>query len=127
MVGLALAFAVGCLLTVLAAVVKLSDRDPSAVILTVLIFYVLAPWPNILFKKCGGGDGMDFDGSGNVWRDMGYFLTGFLITSGLALPVALQQADQVGVAAMVMSIAGGVIIYGSIAAYQHAFKSKSEF
>ncbi len=127
LVGLALAFAVGCLLNVLAAVIKLdADRDPNAVVLTVIIFYFLAPWPNIMCKRCGG-DGMDFDGSGNVWRDMGFFLTGFLIVSGLAPPLALQQADEIGVAAMVMSIAGGVVIYGSVAAYSHVFSNKSEF
>ena len=121
-----MAFAIGVLLTVLAAVIQLGERAPNAVVLTVIIFYVLAPWPNILFKRCGG-DGTDFDGSGSVWRDMGYFLTGFLIVSGLALPLALQQADTIGVGAMVMSIAGGVVIYGSIAAYTHVFSNKEEF
>jgi hypothetical protein len=61
----------------------------------------------------------------SVWRDMGFFITGFLIVSGLALPIALQQAGSIGISAMIMSIAGGVIIYGSVALYAHYFSKKS--
>jgi hypothetical protein len=56
---------------------------------------------------------------------MGFFITGFLIVSGLALPIALQQAGSIGISAMIMSIAGGVIIYGSVALYAHYFSKKS--
>jgi predicted cation transporter len=70
---------------------------------------------------------MDLDGSGSVWKDMGYFITGFLIVSGLALPVALQQAGKIGIGAMIMSIAGGVVLYATVAVYQHFFSQKDEF
>lgn len=125
LVGLAFFFAIGVLLTVLSAFIKLDDAEPDALVLIVIAFYVLAPWPNILFKRCGGG--MDLEGTGNVWRDMGYFITGFLIVSGLALPVALQQAGKIGIGAMIMSIAGGVVIYATVAVYSHFFSQKEEF
>ena len=35
------------------------------------------------------------DNGRRVWKDMGYFMTGFLIVSGLALPVALFVAEIV--------------------------------
>ncbi len=126
LVALAFFFAIGVLLNVLAAFIKLEETvEPSALVLIVIAFYVLAPWPNIIFKRCGGG--MDLDGSGSVWKDMGYFITGFLIVSGLALPVALQQAGKIGIGAMIMSIAGGVVLYATVAVYQHFFSQKDEF
>jgi hypothetical protein len=127
LVGLAFFFAIGILLNVLAAFIPLGDSPPSALVLIVIAFYVLAPWPNIIFKRCGGSGGIDLDGSGNVWKDMGYFITGFLIVSGLALPVALQQAGRIGIGAMIMSIAGGVVLYATVAVYQHFFSQKEEF
>jgi hypothetical protein len=47
----------------------------------------------------------------SVWKDMGYFLTGFLIVSGLALPIALYSATIVRCVALSLSLnARGIFV-----------------
>ena len=46
--------------------------------------------------------------------DLGRFLTGALVITGLALPIALTHSHVITTAACALSISGGVLIYGSI-------------
>lgn len=62
----------------------------------------------------------------SAYTDFGHFLTGILVVAGLALPLVLSHAHIIAPAACWMSIAGGVLIYGTILVYAGAFGSGEE-
>jgi hypothetical protein len=79
--------------------------------------------------------------SRGAYHDLGKFLTGFLVVTGLgtyspflhsleadwiALPVALFHSNIIAAGAMVMSILGGLLIYGTITVYSHFFSNVTE-
>lgn len=81
--------------------------------------YVLAPLPNSVCSRCAGADDFSADyNSGFV--DFGNFLTGMMIVSGVALPLALAHSGVIAPAACIMSIAGGALVYGT-SEYRHLF------
>ena len=57
---------------------------------------------------------------------MGLFFSSFFVVSGLALPLVLAHVLVVKPWAMVLSLAGGVFVYISIAAYLYLFFVKKE-
>lgn len=44
---------------------------------------------------------------------MGYFLTGVLLMTGLALPIMLAHTGIITTAAAALSLSGGLIVYGT--------------
>ncbi|KAG0182654.1 Vacuolar protein sorting-associated protein 55 [Apophysomyces sp. BC1021] len=76
--------------------------------------YVIAPLPNALCARCAGEDDVmsDYhDGSGIV--DAGHFITAMFIVTGFCLPFVLAHADVITIPAMIMSISGGILVYGT--------------
>ena len=80
-----------------------------------------------------------FANNSGGFHDLGKFMTGFLVVTGLgiylsltqfvdvlALPVALSHSNIIATGAMVMSIFGGLLIYGTITVYSHFFSSIQE-
>ena len=59
--------------------------------------------------------------------ELGRFLTGFMVVMGIALPVVLAHTDMIRLEAMVMSIIGGLLIYGTIICFGMFFKGEEEF
>ncbi|CAO3572064.1 unnamed protein product [Mortierella alpina] len=94
--------------------------------LFVVATYVLAPLPNAIFGRCAGRDDPMSDYQGG-FADAGYFLTGLMIITGFCLPVVLAHAQVITVPAMVMSISGGLLIYGTIISYSRFFAEEDEF
>ncbi|KAG0228704.1 Vacuolar protein sorting-associated protein 55 [Actinomortierella wolfii] len=88
--------------------------------------YILAPLPNAIFGRCAGHDDIMSDYHSG-FADAGYFLTGLMITTGFCLPVVLAHAGVINTPAMFMSIAGGVLIYGTIVSYSRAFQIEEDF
>ena len=68
----------------------------------------------------------DSPGGGSV-VDFGRFLTGFLVVMGVALPVLLAHSEHIKYAAMVMSICGGLLIYGTVVSFGMFFREEEEF
>ncbi|KAL4818230.1 vacuolar protein sorting 55 [Aspergillus spinulosporus] len=94
--------------------------------LTVVATYVIAPLPNWICSRCANPD--DFmDSSGSVVADFGRFLTGFLVLMGVALPAVLAHSGAIQVPAMIMSILGGLLIYGTIISFSMFFREQEEF
>lgn len=58
---------------------------------------------------------------------MGYFLTGIFVVSGFALPAVLAHVGSLKYEAMGLSIAGGLIVYGTILGYLHKFYIKEDY
>ncbi|KAG0128203.1 vacuolar protein sorting 55, partial [Tuber indicum] len=113
--------AIGFLLVILSSALY-ANYYPLLVVAT----YILAPLPNAVCARCSSPD--DFiDGAGNGVLDFGRFLTGFFVVMGIALPVLLAHSGIIVVPAMVMSIIGGLLIYGTIISFTMFFQEDSDF
>jgi len=94
--------------------------------LLVVATYVIAPLPNWICGHCGNPD--DFiESSGSTIVDFGRFVTGFLVLMGIALPTVLAHSGVIGYPAMIMSIIGGLLIYGTIISFSSFFQEQEEF
>ncbi|KAF2146122.1 uncharacterized protein K452DRAFT_242693 [Aplosporella prunicola CBS 121167] len=94
--------------------------------LLVVATYVIAPLPNWICNRAANPD--DFmESAGNGVIDFGRFLTGFLVVMGIALPVLLAHCALISAPAMVMSIIGGLLIYGTIISFTMFFQEDEEF
>eukprot|EP01119_Soliformovum_irregulare_P002504 TRINITY_DN12754_c0_g1_i1.p1 TRINITY_DN12754_c0_g1~~TRINITY_DN12754_c0_g1_i1.p1 ORF type:complete len:134 (+),score=35.46 TRINITY_DN12754_c0_g1_i1:43-444(+) len=87
----------------------------------VVIFYFLAPIPNLICSRCGGDP---LDASGRNFRDMGFFLTGAIVISGFGLPAVLTHSEIIRWEALLLAIAGGLIVYVTLLVYIHLFHTK---
>jgi len=120
-IALSFVLAIGFLLVILSSAL-FSNYYPLFVVAT----FLLAPLPNAICPRCSNPD--DFiDGAGNGVLDFGKFLTGFFVVMGIALPVLLAHSDIIRVPAMVMSIIGGLLIYGTIISFTLFFQEESDF
>lgn len=73
--------------------------------------FALAPTPNAFFGGLAGAD--SFSDYHNAYLDFGYFLTGILLMTGIALPMVLAHTGIVTGAAAIMSLLGGALVYGT--------------
>ncbi|KNC53152.1 vacuolar protein sorting 55 superfamily protein [Thecamonas trahens ATCC 50062] len=91
--------------------------------MVVIVAFGFAPLPNLLCGACqrGSSSGFSLDEGRNGWKDSGFFLTGAIVVTGLALPMTLAHVDAIEVPAMVMAVAGGVLFYTSVLLYSHVF------
>ncbi|KAI1981261.1 Vacuolar protein sorting-associated protein 55 [Ophidiomyces ophidiicola] len=113
--------AIGFLLVILSAALW-HNYLPLLVVAT----YVIAPLPNWICGRCANPDDfMETPGSGVV--DFGRWLTGFLVIMGIALPAVLAHSGAIQVPAMVMSVLGGLLIYGTIISFTMFFQEQEEF
>ena len=120
-IALSFVLAVGFLLVILSCALW-KAYYPLLVVAT----YVLAPVPNWICSHCANPD--DFvESSGAAVLDLGRFCTGFMVVMGLALPVMLAHAGIIEVPAMVMSVIGGLLIYGTIISFAMFFQEEQEF
>ncbi|KAK9477022.1 vacuolar protein sorting 55 [Lipomyces japonicus] len=94
--------------------------------LLVVGVFLIAPLPNALCERYQNDDFMS-EGNGNAVVDFGRYITGFLVVTGLALPFALAHARVIGIPAMVMSIFGGILVYGTIITFTLFFRESEEF
>ncbi|OAA71517.1 Vacuolar protein sorting 55 superfamily [Cordyceps fumosorosea ARSEF 2679] len=120
-IALSFVLALGFLLVILSCAL-FHSYFPLLVVAT----YVVAPAPNWICSRCANPD--DFvESSGAAVLDLGRFLTGFFVVMGMALPVILAHADIIRTEAMIMSIAGGLLIYGTIISFGMFFQEEQEF
>eukprot|EP01102_Stenamoeba_stenopodia_P005466 TRINITY_DN1614_c0_g1_i1.p1 TRINITY_DN1614_c0_g1~~TRINITY_DN1614_c0_g1_i1.p1 ORF type:complete len:135 (+),score=22.94 TRINITY_DN1614_c0_g1_i1:107-511(+) len=89
-----------------------------------VVFYILAPLPNLFVGKNEDND--PFATAPSSIKHIAMFLTGGFIVSGLALPLVLGHAQVIGTPAMSLALVGGVTVYGSIIAYLHFFHKKTD-
>lgn len=131
--------AIGFLLVILSAALF-----HNFLTLLVVATYVLAPVPNWIAGRCANPD--DFiESNSSAWLDLGRFATGFLVVMGIgtshlhdlpqqadnvlcaALPVLLAHCALIQIPAMVMSIIGGLLIYGTIISFSQFFQEEQDF
>ncbi|OCK95513.1 vacuolar protein sorting 55 [Cenococcum geophilum 1.58] len=120
-IALSFVLAIGFLLVILSSALW-HNFYPLLVVAT----YVIAPLPNwICGRAANPDDFMESSGSGVL--DFGRFLTGFLVVMGIALPALLAHCAIIQNPAMVMSIIGGLLIYGTIISFTMFFQEEQEF
>ncbi|KAL1311085.1 hypothetical protein AAFC00_001293 [Neodothiora populina] len=120
-IALSFVLAIGFLLVILSSALW-KNYFPLLVVAT----YVVAPLPNwICGRAANPDDFMDHGASGIV--ELGRFLTGFLVVMGIALPVVLAHCAIIQIPAMIMSIVGGLLIYGTIISFTMFFQEEEEF
>merc|ERR1712000_511914 len=92
----------------------------------VVATYIIAPVPNWICGRCANPD--DFvESSGAAVLDLGRFFTGFFVVMGMALPVVLAHSGLIQIEAMIMSIVGGLLIYGTIVSFSMFFHEEQDF
>ncbi|KAL1840720.1 hypothetical protein VTJ49DRAFT_160 [Mycothermus thermophilus] len=120
-IALSFVLAVGFLLVILSCALWHSYYP-----LLVVATYVLAPVPNWICGHCANPD--DFvESAGAAVLDLGRFCTGFLVVMGIALPIVLAHSNLISVPAMIMSVVGGLLIYGTIISFTMFFQEEQEF
>lgn len=88
-----------------------------------ILIFMIAPIPNALFSKTSYG-GSDFmSESSESGSDLGHFLTGMFVTSGIALPFVFFHCNLIGSVSCAMSMLGGLIIYSSVVIFSWFFHS----
>lgn len=119
-IALSFVLAVGFLLVILSCALW-KVYYPLLVVAT----YVLAPVPNWICGHLANPD--DFESSSSAVLDLGKFCTGFMVVMGMALPVVLAHAGLIHIEAMIMSITGGLLIYGTIISFGMFFQEDQDF
>ncbi|KAF2097458.1 vacuolar protein sorting 55 superfamily [Rhizodiscina lignyota] len=120
-IALSFVLAIGFLLIILSSALW-QNYFPLLVAAT----YVIAPLPNWICSRAASHD--DFmESSGNGIVDFGRFFTGFLVVMGIALPALLAHCGIIVFQAMVMSIFGGLLIYGTIISFTMFFQEEQDF
>lgn len=120
-IGLSFVLAIGFLFVILSAALF-----HNYLTLLVVATYVIAPLPNwICGRAANPDDFMESSGSGVV--DFGRFLTGFFVVMGIALPTLLYHSATIQAGAAVMSVIGGLLIYGTIISFTLFFQEDQDF
>ncbi|CAK7896409.1 vacuolar protein sorting-associated protein 55 [[Candida] anglica] len=100
--------------------------------LWVILLFLLAPLPNIVAQSVDShrDDFLTFSNDhGNTPTALKEFcqhFTGFLIVSGIALPLTLYHSNLIELGAMTMSIVGGLVVYCAIIVFIWFFSEDEE-
>ncbi|KAG4304886.1 hypothetical protein PORY_001561, partial [Pneumocystis oryctolagi] len=93
-----------------------------------IIIYTFAPLPNIICNRISDTNDFINDAFGGSIKDIGRFITGILVTSGIALPIILEHIHLITRYATILSISGGLLIYTTILVYSDIFlRDRDEF
>ncbi|KTW26699.1 hypothetical protein T552_02705 [Pneumocystis carinii B80] len=103
-------------------------QEVKEVLKKTVIIYILAPLPNAICSRMSDIHDFINDSLGNGVENIGRFITGILIVSGIALPITLEHVGLIVRHATIMSISGGLLIYITIIIYSNIFmKDNAEF
>lgn len=95
--------------------------------LIVVGIYMFAPVPNALANALKSTDDIIADTNSSFFVDFSKFFTGFLIVSGIAIPILLAHSGVIQTGALVMSVIGGLIIHSVLISYTHFFRTDTDF
>ncbi|ORX55371.1 vacuolar protein sorting 55 [Piromyces finnis] len=120
LIGLAALLSVGVLLVILSCT---NLNDSKFLPLLVILTYFIAPIPNFIAKKLSGGSKGEFEEDDEVssTREYGYFITGILFVTGIAIPLVLLHSDMINLLSTILSLIGGLMIFCSFLIYTKLF------
>eukprot|EP01137_Pigoraptor_chileana_P030705 Opistho-2@17566 len=108
MVALSFMGSIGVLFVILACVLYHNTFWPMFVALP----YVLAPIPNCIARRASR-DSFSLSTS-NPGLDFGNFFTSVFFVSGFAIPMVLAHAGKIAVGAMMLTLAGSLVIFATM-------------
>ncbi|RLV90109.1 Vacuolar protein sorting-associated protein 55 [Spathaspora sp. JA1] len=99
--------------------------------LWVILIFLLAPLPNIFASTVENSRDtfLTFNDNENAVTPLQEFCkstTGFLIISGIALPLVLYHTHLIELGALIMSVIGGLIVYIDIVVFIWFFSHEQE-
>lgn len=100
--------------------------------LWVIAVFLAAPLPNIISSTIEStkDDFLTFSNdhghTPSPLQELGKFLTGVLLVSGILLPLTMYHTNLIGLGLTVMSIAGGLLVYGDIIVFIWFFTESEE-
>lgn len=113
-IGLSVVLSMGFLLVILAGIY--GNWFPIIIGLVFAVAHV----PVAVTKTIGDNGDYDFNfepsqaSLGNMWRELGQFLSAMLVVTGFYLPVVLHHSHILTTAATVLTMVGGGLIYGTV-------------
>lgn len=125
-IGLSIVLSMGFLLVVLAGVYGNWFPVVNGVI------FAVAYLPVIITKAAFNLSEYDFNFDPQTTsqtlaiKEVGMFLTAFLLVTGFFLPILLHHSHILTKTALVLTIVGGVLIYGTVYAFSQAFDASDE-
>ncbi|ODV93506.1 hypothetical protein PACTADRAFT_46996 [Pachysolen tannophilus NRRL Y-2460] len=121
-IGLSIVLAIGFLLIILSCALY-SNWTP----LFDVVIFLIAPIPNSLSKSIQNHyDDFMSDSDSRSPGTFAMFSTGFLVLSGLELPLVLYHAELICLEATVMSSIGGLLIYATIITFGWYFNEDDD-
>ncbi|KAL6940019.1 hypothetical protein ACO0QE_003897 [Hanseniaspora vineae] len=96
-----------------------------------LLLFLLSSVPRAMFPAGRGGAGSagyssfldDSQGAGGALKDTGTYFTSWFLTLAIGLPVVMEHSNVINKRAMILSITGGGIIYGTIVLFGWFFSN----
>ncbi|CAH2353812.1 vacuolar protein sorting-associated protein 55 [[Candida] railenensis] len=126
-IGLSIVLSMGFLLVVLAGIY--GNWFPIIIGIVFAFAHIPIIVSNVLSEGYGDYD-FNFDttssNSPNAAKEVGLFLSAFLLISALSLPVLLHHSRILTTTAMVLTIIGGGLIYGTVYTFSSFFRDEEE-
>ena len=125
-IGLSIVLSMGFLLIILAGIY--GNWFP----IIIGIIFAVAHLPVAITRTLTENGDYDFNfepsqsSVGNMWKEIGQFLSALLVVSGFYLPVLLHHSHILTRAAMVLTIIGGGLIYGTVYTFSLYFEEPQE-
>lgn len=124
-IGLSVILSVGFLLVILAGIY--GNWFP----IIIGIIFAVAHLPVAITKNIASSSDYDFNFDSTTTNsraiiEIGQFLTAFLLVSGVYLPILLNHSLILTKTAMVLTIVGGLLIYGTVYTFRHYFDEPQE-
>lgn len=124
-IGLSVILSVGFLLVILAGIY--GNWFP----IIIGIIFAVAHLPVAITKNIASSSDYDFNFDSTTTNskaiiEIGQFLTAFLLVSGVYLPILLNHSLILTKTAMVLTIVGGLLIYGTVYTFSHYFDEPQE-
>lgn len=124
-IGLSIILSMGFLLVILAAIY--GNWYP----IIIGIIFLMAHLPVAITKAITSSSDYEFNfdpnaNNANVVIEFGQFLSAFFIVSGIYLPILLHHSLILNQFAMILTIVGGCLIYGTVYTFSSYFDGSEE-
>lgn len=123
LIGLAFTGSIGLLFLFLSC--ALPEYNGNWYPFSVIVFYILAPIPLLLARRCGD----DAGGTSGACKELCYFLLTGIVLSAFALPVVLSRAGApvITSGACGLVLAGNIVMFITIFGFFKAFDDEDGF